>query len=110
MTRFTPPKTMSALVLSDSGLGIEEVPVPVPQPGEVLVRMHAAPINPNDLLFLADVYEVKKPLPVVAGFEGSGTVVASGGGFIPRYMLGRRVACVAGNGGGTWPSTWRRRQ
>ncbi len=79
-----------------------EKAVPTPRRGEVLVHVAAAPINPNDLLFLRDQYEVKKALPVVPGFEGSGTVVAAGGGFIARTMLGRRVACAAGDGDGTW--------
>ncbi len=77
-------------------------PLPAPGRGEVLVRVAASPINPNDLLFLADRYEVKKPLPVVPGFEGSGTVVASGGGFMARTLVGRRVACAAGPGDGLW--------
>jgi NADPH:quinone reductase-like Zn-dependent oxidoreductase len=64
--------------------------------------MHAAPINPNDLMFLEGSYEVKKSLPVVPGFEGSGTVVATGGGPVGRYLHGRRVACLAGDGDGAW--------
>jgi NADPH2:quinone reductase len=49
------------------------------------------------------VYEEKKPLGTVAGFEGAGTVVASGGGMIPRFMLGREVACAANDDSdGTW--------
>jgi NADPH:quinone reductase-like Zn-dependent oxidoreductase len=64
--------------------------------------MRAAPINPNDLMFLDGTYEVKKPVGTIAGFEGSGTVVATGGGMIARYLLGREVACAAGDGDGTW--------
>jgi len=79
-----------------------EKPLPKPRRGEVLIRIAAAPINPNDLLFLRDRYEIKKPLPTVPGFEGSGTVVGVGGGFVARTMLGRRVACAAGDGDGTW--------
>ena len=39
---------------------VDEVPVPEPGPGEVLVRMLAAPINPNDLMFLEDRYLVRR--------------------------------------------------
>lgn len=77
-------------------------PLPALRRGEVLVRVAAAPINPNDLLFLGDDYEIKKPRPIVPGFEGSGTVVATGGGLIARTMVGRRVAFAAGDGDGTW--------
>jgi NADPH:quinone reductase-like Zn-dependent oxidoreductase len=64
--------------------------------------MRAAPINPNDLMMLDGTYEVKKPLGTIADFEGTGTVVASGGGFMANYLLGRDVACAAGDGDGTW--------
>ena len=101
--------TMQALELHSydgrpESLSLVEKPIPRPGKGQVLVRMHAAPVNPSDLAFLRGLYgrELKK-LPVVAGFEGSGTVVGAGSGFLPRFMLGRRVACVANGGGdGTW--------
>jgi NADPH:quinone reductase-like Zn-dependent oxidoreductase len=70
--------------------------------GEVLVRMAAAPINPSDLVFLRGRYGVRKALPVVPGFEGSGTVVA-GRGRAAQGLVGRRVACRAPEAGnGTW--------
>lgn len=97
-----PPETMKALVLDAGGLRVEQRPIPEPQRGQVLVRMHAAPINPNDLMFVDGTYEVTKPLPVVPGFEGSGQVVATGGGMIGRLLSGRRVACTAGDGDGAW--------
>jgi NADPH2:quinone reductase len=93
---------MTAVIMTSRGVEVAERPVPTPRPGEVLIRMHAAPINPNDVMFLDGTYEVKKPVPVVPGFEGSGTVVATGGGVMARFMLGRRVACAAGDGDGTW--------
>jgi NADPH:quinone reductase-like Zn-dependent oxidoreductase len=69
----------------------------------VLVRVAAAPINPSDLSFLQGNYGLRKPLPVVPGFEGSGTVVAAGSGLLPRFYLGRRVACAVQDGrDGTW--------
>ncbi len=96
------PSTMRALATVTGGVELVERPVPTPQRGQVLVHMRAAPINPNDLLFLDNRYEVKKPLGAIAGFEGTGTVVASGGGLFARFMLGRDVACIAGDGDGTW--------
>ncbi len=103
MTGALPP-LMRALELREGQPApvLVERPLPVPRRGEVLVRIAAAPINPNDLMFLRDEYEIRKPRPTVPGFEGAGTVVASGGGFVARMMLGRRVACAAGDGDGTW--------
>jgi NADPH:quinone reductase-like Zn-dependent oxidoreductase len=67
--------------------------------------MHAAPINPSDLMFVRGLYGFKKPLPATAGFEGSGTVVETGSGFMARMLKGKRVACAAADAsthGGTW--------
>ena len=86
-------------------LAVVEIPVPQPGPGEVLVRIHASPINPSDLLFIRGIYGFQKPLPAVPGFEGSGTVVAAGSGILPALLKGRRVACTAADSnvpGGTW--------
>jgi NADPH:quinone reductase-like Zn-dependent oxidoreductase len=98
------PAKMRALELRDGSQEpvLADKAVPTPGPGEVLIRVAAAPINPNDLLFLRDQYEVKKPRPVVPGFEGSGEVVASGGGLMARFLVGRRVAFASGDGDGTW--------
>ena len=84
-------------------LAVVEKPVPKPGAGQVLVRIHASPVNPSDLSFLRGAYGIRKKLPVVPGFEASGEVVASGGGVWANHIVGRRVACAApANGDGTW--------
>ena len=84
-------------------LAVVDKPVPRPVEGQVLVRIHASPVNPSDLSFLRGAYGIKKKLPVVPGFEASGEVVASGGGVWANHIVGRRVACAAPAGGdGTW--------
>jgi NADPH:quinone reductase len=86
-------------------LRIADVPLPSPGPGEVLIKLHAAPINPSDLSFIRGTYGLRKPLPAIVGFEGSGTVVATGRGVLPRLLAGRRVACALADphsAGGTW--------
>lgn len=93
---------MQALVRAGAGVALVERPVPEPPRGHVLVRMRAAPINPNDLMVLEDTYDVKRAEGAVLGFEGSGSVVAAGDGMMGRYLLGRDVACAAGEGDGTW--------
>jgi len=99
---------MRALELrADDGLreslALVEKPVPRPGRNQLLVRIGAAPVNPSDLMFLRGLYGQKKKLPIVPGFEGSGEVVAAGGGLQARLMRGRRVACAAPfDGDGTW--------
>lgn len=104
------PNAMQAVLLRgyDSGLEnvtVSQIPVPQPGHGQVLVRIAAAPVNPSDLAFIHGLYGFRKALPAIPGFEASGTVVATGGGLMPRLLLGRRVACAAADPdipGGTW--------
>lgn len=79
------------------------VPVPRPSKGEVLVKMAASPINPSDLSFLKGTYIQKPIYPLIPGIEGSGKVVASGGGILANLRLNKRVTCSSTEGqGGTW--------
>ena len=99
------PATMRALELAtyDGRLQLVEKPVPKPGRGQVLVRVAASPVNPSDLKFIVGGYGIRKPLPIVPGFEASGTVVATGGGLLAGFMAGRRVTCLAPDqGDGTW--------
>jgi NADPH:quinone reductase len=101
------PSHMRALELTayDGPTSLRAVTRPVPSPAgnQVLVRIAAAPVNPSDLMFMRGTYGLRKPLPVVPGFEASGVIVASSGGLPGRVLLGRRVACGApDDGDGTW--------
>jgi NADPH:quinone reductase-like Zn-dependent oxidoreductase len=85
------------------GLRVVEKSVPRPGRGQVLVRIEAAPCNPSDLLFLQGLYGVTKTLPTTPGWEGAGTVVASGGGLLGRWLTGKRVSCGGqSDADGTW--------
>lgn len=88
---------MKAVVLDqDQSLTVRTLPIPIPGPGKVLVRMEASPINPSDLLFLEGAYPTKIPFPCTPGFEGSGTVIENGGGYLGWTLVNKRVAVVSG--------------
>jgi NADPH:quinone reductase-like Zn-dependent oxidoreductase len=98
---------MHAAVIHDYEAGIthvrvEDRPTPTPDTGEILLKIAATPLNPSDLAFIEGRYGVRKSLPTVPGFEASGVVVAVGEGLTPESWVGRRVACFAGDGDGTW--------
>jgi NADPH:quinone reductase-like Zn-dependent oxidoreductase len=81
---------------------MEEVDLPRPGRGEVLIKMDSSPINPSDLALLAGGY-LKRNYPFTPGLEGSGTVIRSGGGILARLRMRKKVACSPISGGdGTW--------
>ena len=88
---------MFAVVIPKDGAApeIKQIPIPQPGAGEVLIKMHASPINPSDLAFIKGGYGIQREYPTVPGFEGSGTVVAAGKGILPKLWMGKKVACAA---------------
>lgn len=105
-------------------LSLIEAPVPAPGPGEVLVRMLAAPINPSDLGLMFGAADMRQARPggtaarpivtapvaeagmramagrvghsMAVGNEGAGVVVASGDSEPARALLGATVAVMGG--------------
>jgi len=80
--------------LQKARLEVEEVDIPKPRPGQVVVKVAAAPINPSDHGTWMRPPNQDYPLPL--GIEGSGTVVASGGGIMASRLLGKKVAVFGG--------------
>lgn len=87
------PRTMRALRLVGypRQLRVEEVPLPTPRSGQVLVRMDASPANPSDVMFTRGLYGIKRVLPTTPGFEGAGVAVY-GKGMMAWFLSGKRVA------------------
>lgn len=71
-------------------LQLQEVPTPKPGPGQVLVRVHAAGVNPYDTYMRAGTYAVKPSLPYTPGSDAAGVVEAVGEG-VARFKSGARV-------------------
>ena len=105
-------------------LSLRAVPIPEPEPNEVVIRIEASPINPSDLWLLfaganMDAAKVSGPIdnPVVTasippavmralagrvgksmpvGNEGAGTVVRAGSSAGAQALAGRTVAVAGG--------------
>src|ERR1700746_2642374 len=71
-------------------LKLDEVATPKPAAGEVLVRIHAAGVNPYDTYMRAGTYAIKPSLPYTPGSDGAGIVEAVGEG-VERVRQGDRV-------------------
>ena len=87
-------KTINAAVYETHGnppdvLHVESRPWPTPAPGEAVVKMRAAPINPADLNQIEGKYPIRAELPATPGFEGAGVVVeiAPGASNVPAGAL-----------------------
>jgi NADPH:quinone reductase len=79
--KFGPPEVMR----------LEEVPTPVPGPGEVLIAVHAVSVNRTlDLIVRSGKYPRPIKLPHVLGVDPSGIVAAVGEGVTTR-KVGDRV-------------------
>jgi NADPH:quinone reductase len=77
----TGTQQMDAVVIAASGpptqsLAYRSEPVPEPGPGEVLVEVHAAAVNPLDVANAAG--RLGTPLPVIPGGDYAGIVVSGG--------------------------------
>lgn len=75
-----------------------EVPVPTPEAGQVLIRVHAAGINRADVLQRRGHYPPPPGASSIYGLEVSGTVSAVGEGVSETYLNTPVMALVAGGG------------
>lgn len=92
------PGTMKAAVLhAPHDLRVEEVPVPIPGPDDVLVRVRACGICASDVHYFVHgrigAYVVEEPM--IVGHELAGDVVAVGAN-VDRPTIGTRVALEPG--------------
>ncbi|MEJ8574799.1 NADPH:quinone oxidoreductase family protein [Microbaculum marinum] len=78
-------------------LVLRELPDPVPQPGEVVVRVRAAALNFFDTLIIEGKYQFKPELPFSPGAEFSG-VVESVASDVTEFAPGDKVMGYGGWG------------
>ena len=81
-------------------LKLEEVPDPTPGPAQVVVRIHAAGVNPVDAYIRTGGHIVRPPLPYTPGMDAAGVIESVGEG-VTRLNPGDRVY-VAGTISGAY--------
>jgi NADPH:quinone reductase-like Zn-dependent oxidoreductase len=99
--------TMKAVRIHEYGgpevLRLEDAPIPVPAAGEVLIRVHAAGINPVDWKIREGRLRgrVEHRLPLILGWDVAGVIEALGPG-VTQFKIGDAVYArpdIARNGG-----------
>ena len=89
---------INALATDFAGCAVESIDVPIPGPGEVLVRVRAAGLGFPDLLLTRGEYQFKPPLPFTPGGDVAGEVVQTGSG-VDGFAPGDAVVAAARGGG-----------
>ena len=77
---------------------LEEAPDPMPEPGQVVMRVKAAGVNPVDTYVRAGIYGYSPELPYTPGADAAGVVEAIGEG-VRDISVGQRVygaRCLSG--------------
>lgn len=88
--------TMQAVLIRGFGpasvLCLEQLPVPVPGPGQVLVRVHATSVNPIDWKIRDGLMSARygTAFPLVLGFDAAGEVASLGEG-VRGFAVGDAV-------------------
>ncbi len=96
------PTTMRAIDPAEHGgpevLVVVKRPLPVPGPGDVLIRVHAAGVNRPDVLQRKGRYPMPPGAPTIPGLEVAGEIVGVGDG-VHRWQGGERVTALLSGGG-----------
>lgn len=97
---------MKAIVVSQYGapdvLKLQEVADPLPQRGQVVVKIHATGINPVETYKRAGTPPYNSgPMPYTPGSDGAGEIIALGEG-VENWKVGDRVYIYSFNGAGTY--------
>jgi NADPH2:quinone reductase len=99
---MTLPQDMTAIAITAPGgpevLVPQRRPLPVPGPGEILVKVAASGVNRPDVMQRMGLYPPPPGVSEIPGLEIAGEVVAAGEG-AKRWNIGDRVCALVSGGG-----------
>src|SRR2546429_931217 len=103
---------MKAWLMDDftgiNDLRFGDAPDPAPQPGEAVIQVHYAALNPADRYLAERQYPAKPTLPHILGRDGFGTVIQVGAG-VTEVRVGERRALLRGEAGINRPGSFAER-
>jgi NADPH2:quinone reductase len=83
-------------------LRLADVPDPVPKPGEAILEVQFAALNPADRYLAERQYPMNPPLPHVLGRDGIGRVIQLGSGVSEIRLDDKRIVLRGDMGGNRW--------
>ena len=83
---------------SPDSLKTHEMPQPIPEPNQVLIKVEATGLGYVDALTVAGLYQIKPRLPFIPGNEVSG-VIERAGDKVKHLSRGQRVLGTPSSGG-----------
>jgi putative PIG3 family NAD(P)H quinone oxidoreductase len=93
---------MKTIIIREPGgpdvLTLADAPVPVPRPGEVLIKVAAAGVNRPDILQRMGLYPIPPGASSILGLEVAGEIVELGEG-VSHWQKGDRVTALTAGGG-----------
>ena len=103
---------MKAVVFEEFGgpevLQYVDLPIPVPGPGQVLVKMRAAGVCKADWRVRTGRSQwLTCPFPVTIGYEMAGTIAGLGPGVTGFSVGASRCTCSTWRSTAPTPNTWR---
>src|SRR6187549_3543039 len=100
---------MRSIVVREFGgpdvMRVEDEAAFTPGPSQVVVRVHAAGVNPVDTYIRSGVYAVKPALPYTPGIDGAGEIAAVGAE-VKDFKAGDRVYIINDNSGAARTGTY----
>jgi len=91
------PELMRAIAINKNGkpkvMQYVDFRTPVPNDDEVLVKVHATSVNPNDLLYRSGRFIIRKPMPHILGADLAGEIMEVGEG-VKDWSVGDRVTAT----------------
>jgi NADPH:quinone reductase len=91
-----------------ANMRLAEVAEPKPAPGEAVVQVHYAALNPADRYLAEGQYPANPPLPHILGRDGIGTIVAVGAG-VNQFKVGDVALIIRGEVGTNQAGTFAER-
>lgn len=109
MRRLVLPWRMRAWLIDQltgiDRLRLAETPSPTPEPGQVVLQLRYAALNPADYYLAQNQYPARPKLPHILGRDGMGTVLRVGQG-VQSIREGDRRSILRGAVGGDRPGTF----